>query len=193
LVGLPPAPKGIPQIQVTFDIDANGIVHVSAKDKATSKEQAIRIQSSGGLTKADIEKMVQEAERHKEEDSRKRDLAESRNKAETLIYDTEKNVESFKDTISSDDANAIKDEVKILRDTLANEPENLEKINSAMNNLQQVSLKRFETAYKAKSAASEAQQGQNHPEQEPHQHQHQTEQKSDDAMDADYKEVKDKK
>ncbi len=93
--------------------------------------------------------MVQEAEAHKEEDARRRDLVEAKNKAEAIIYDTEKNIDSFKDTISPEDANAIKDEIKNLRDVLSNDPENLDKINSAMNSLQQVSLKRFESAYKA--------------------------------------------
>lgn len=194
LVGLPPAPKGVPQIQVTFDIDASGIVHVSAKDKATGKEQVIRIQSSGGLSKEDIEKMVQEADKHKEEDSKRRDVVEARNKAESTIYETEKNIENFKDTISSEDANAIKDEIKNLRDVLANDPDNLDKLNSALNNLQQVSLKRFEAAYKAKSAAQDAQGAPGGQQQQQQgQHEHTQSEKSDDTMDADYKEVKDKK
>jgi len=194
LVGLPPAPKGVPQIQVTFDIDASGIVHVSAKDKATSKEQVIRIQSSGGLSKEDIEKMVQEADKHKEEDSKRRDVVETRNKAESTIYETEKNIENFKDTISSEDSNAIKDEIKNLRDVLANDPDNLDKLNSALNNLQQVSLKRFEAAYKAKSAAQDAQGAPGGQQQgQQGQHEHTQSEKSDDTMDADYKEVKDKK
>jgi len=193
LVGLPPAPKGVPQIQVTFDIDANGIVNVSAKDKATGKEQTIKIQSSGGLSKADIERMVQEAENHKEEDAKRRDLVESRNKAEAIIYDTEKNIESFKDSISPEDSNAIKDEIKNLRDVLANDPENLDKINATMNTLQQVSLKRFESAYKAKSAAQDAQQPPPGSGAEGTEQAHDHNKPGDDAMDADYKEVKDKK
>jgi len=90
LVGIPPAPRGVPQIEVTFDIDANGIVNVSAKDKATGKEQSIRIQASGGLSEADIQKMVKEAEAHAEEDRRRKELVEARNQADAAIYSTEK-------------------------------------------------------------------------------------------------------
>jgi len=188
LVGLPPAPKGVPQIQVTFDIDANGIVHVSAKDKATGKEQNIRIQSSGGLSKADIEKMVQEAERHKDEDNKRKDLVEARNKAEGMINETEKNIEQFKDTLSADDVSALKEEVKALRETLANDSENLEKLNTAMNTLQQSSLKRFEAAYKAKAAQNPEQ-----PPEQPQQQQQQQQQhgkNDDDTIDAEFKEKK---
>ena len=90
LVGIPPAPRGVPQIEVTFDIDANGIVHVSAKDKATGKEQSIRIQASGGLSDAEIEKMVKDAEAHAAEDKKKRELVEAKNQAEALVHATEK-------------------------------------------------------------------------------------------------------
>ena len=92
LVGIPPAPRGVPQIEVTFDIDANGIVHVSAKDKATGKEQSIRIQASGGLSDADIDKMVKDAEAHAAEDKKKRELVEARNQAEALVHGTEKSL-----------------------------------------------------------------------------------------------------
>ena len=92
LVGIPPAPRGVPQIEVTFDIDANGIVNVSAKDKATGKEQTIRIQASGGLTEADIQRMVKEAEAHAEEDKRRRELVEARNQADAAIYTVEKSL-----------------------------------------------------------------------------------------------------
>ena len=90
LVGIPPAPRGMPQIEVTFDIDANGIVNVSAKDKATGKEQQIRIQASGGLSDEDIEKMVNEAEEHAGEDKKRRELTEAKNNADSLVYSTEK-------------------------------------------------------------------------------------------------------
>ena len=93
LVGIPPAPRGMPQIEVTFDIDANGIVNVSAKDKATGKEQQIRIQASGGLSEADIQRMVREAEQHAAEDKRRRELIEARNQADALIYGTEKDLQ----------------------------------------------------------------------------------------------------
>jgi len=185
LVGLPPAPKGVPQIQVTFDIDANGIVHVTAKDKATGKEQAVRIQSSGGLSKDEIERMVQEAERHKEEDTKRRDVVEARNKAEGIINDTEKNLDQFKDTLTADDASAVREEIKKLREVLSSDPEDAEKINAGINNLQQESLKRFETAYKAKAAANPDQQP-------PHQDTEDPSSGKDDkdAMDAEFREKK---
>jgi len=154
LVGLPPAPKGVPQIQVTFDIDANGIVNVSAKDKATGKEQAIRIQTSGGLSKADIERMVQEAEKHKEEDMKRKEATETRNKAETLIHETEKSIEQFKDTLSSDDVNALQTEISKLREVLADENASPEQLTQATESLTQTSLKRFESAYRAKAGTS---------------------------------------
>jgi molecular chaperone DnaK len=182
LVGLPPAPKGVPQILVTFDIDANGIVHVSAKDKATGKEQNIRIQSSGGLSKSDIEKMIQEAEKHKEEDSKRRDLIEAKNKAETLMYDTEKSMEQFKDTLSSEDTAALKEQIQSLKETLSNDAEDLDKINSGINSLQQESLKRFESAYKAKSASNPSNTEPTEENEPPH----------SGAKDADFHEVKDK-
>jgi molecular chaperone DnaK len=111
----------------------------------------VRIQSSGGLSKEDIERMVQEAERHKEEDTKRRDLVEARNKAEGVINDTEKNLDQFKDTLSADDSSAVKEEIKKLREILSTDSENLEKINEGINSLQQESLKRFEAAYKAVS------------------------------------------
>src|SRR5258706_2296016 len=90
LVGIPPAPRGVPQIEVTFDIDANGIVNVSAKDKASGKEQSIRIQASGGLSEADIQKMVKEGEAHADEDKRRKELVEAREQADSAVYSTEK-------------------------------------------------------------------------------------------------------
>ena len=100
LVGIPPAPRGMPQIEVTFDIDANGIVNVSAKDKATGKEQQIRIQASGGLSEAEIQRMVREAEQHAAEDKRRREVIEARNQADALIYSTEKNLKEHGDRLS---------------------------------------------------------------------------------------------
>ena len=103
LVGIPPAPRGVPQIEVTFDIDANGIVNVAAKDKATGKEQSIRIQASGGLTDADIERMVKEAESHAEEDKKRRELVEVRNQAEALIHSTDRMLKDFGDKVPASD------------------------------------------------------------------------------------------
>jgi molecular chaperone DnaK len=102
LVGIPPAPRGVPQIEVTFDIDANGIVNVSAKDKASGKEQSIRIQASGGLSEADIQKMVKEAEAHAEEDKRRKELVEARNQADAAIYSAEKALKDAATKISAD-------------------------------------------------------------------------------------------
>ena len=101
LVGIPPAPRGMPQVEVTFDIDANGIVQVSAKDKATGKEQQIRIQASGGLSEADIQKMVKDAELHAEEDKKKRELIDARNQGEALVHSTDKHLKEFGDKVSA--------------------------------------------------------------------------------------------
>ena len=116
LVGIPPAPRGVPQVEVTFDIDANGIVNVSAKDKATGKEQAIRIEASGGLSDAEIDRMVQEAEANAEEDRNRRELAEARNQAESLIHTTERQLEEHGDKIGADDKAGIEEALQAVRD-----------------------------------------------------------------------------
>jgi len=121
LVGIPPAPRGLPQIEVTFDIDANGIVHVSAKDKATNKEQSIRIQASGGLSDADIEKMVKDAESHAEEDKARRGRVEAKNHGESAVHQTEKALAEHGDKIGDDDKKAIEDAVAALKKTLEDE------------------------------------------------------------------------
>lgn len=118
LDGIPPAPRGIPQIEVTFDIDANGILNVSAKDKATGKEQSIKIEGSSGLSKEEVEKLKQEAELHKEEDERKKETIELKNNAETLIYTTEKTLKEAKDKIPSDLKNKIEEKVKELKEIM---------------------------------------------------------------------------
>src|SRR5687767_1658415 len=115
LEGIPPAPRGMPQIEVTFDIDANGILHVSAKDKATNKEQSIRIQASGGLSDADIKRMTDEADRYKEDDKRKRELVEVRNQADALIHSTEKSVKELGDKVSAGDKSAIESAIASLK------------------------------------------------------------------------------
>jgi molecular chaperone DnaK len=107
LMGIPPSPRGLPQIEVTFDIDANGIVNVSAKDKATGKEQAIRIQASGGLTEADIQRMVKEAQEHAEEDKKRRAAVEARNQADSLLYSTEKALREHGDKVPAGDRQPI--------------------------------------------------------------------------------------
>jgi len=150
LVGLPPAPKGVPQIQVTFDIDANGIVNVSAKDKGTGKEQQIRIQSSGGLSKEEIERMVTEAEKNKVEDQKRRDLTEGKNKAEAIMADAEKNIDQFKDSLSAEDIQSIRDEVTKLREIVDKESDPTI-LSSAIESFNSVTLKRFGDAYSKKA------------------------------------------
>ncbi|VEL33095.1 unnamed protein product [Protopolystoma xenopodis] len=149
LIGIPPAPRGIPQIEVTFDIDANGIVNVSAKDKGTGKEQQIVIQSSGGLSKDDIERMVRNAEQYAEADKIRRDMVETINQAEGVVHDTEAKIEEYKDSLPEDERTKLKEKIDLLRSKLANKDnENLDSIKSTTNDLQQASLKLFEIAYK---------------------------------------------
>lgn len=133
LDGIPPAPRGVPQIEVTFDIDANGILHVSAKDKATGKEQSIRITSSSGLTKEEIEKMKREAQEHAAEDKRKREVAEARNTADALVFQTKKNLDELKDKLTPDMKSRIESEIKKVEDALASN--NTEQIKSATDSL----------------------------------------------------------
>ncbi len=157
LVGIPPAPRGMPQIEVTFDIDANGIVNVSAKDKATNKEQAIRIQASGGLSDADIEKMVKDAEANAEADKKKKELVEAKNQAEGLIHTTEKTLKENADKISAADKTAIEDAIKALKTGV--EAEDLSVIKEKTEALMQASLKLGEAMYKQQAEAAGAQQG----------------------------------
>ncbi|MGE0056087.1 MAG: molecular chaperone DnaK [Hyphomicrobium sp.] len=183
LVGIPPAPRGVPQIEVTFDIDANGIVHVSAKDKATGKEQSIRIQASGGLSDADIDKMVKDAEAHAAEDKKKRELVEARNQAEALVHGTEK---SLTENASIPAVAAIKDEVEtaIAAVKTAITGEDTEAIQSAVTALTQAAMKIGEAVYTAKGGAEGMQAGEDG----------ETKSESgDDVVDADFEEVKDDK
>ena len=149
LVGIPPAPRGIPQIEVTFDIDANGIVNVSAKDKGTGKEQQIRIQASGGLSDSEIEQMVKDAEQHASEDQKRRELAESRNQAEALIHATNKSLEEFGDQVSAEEKSAIESDLEALKTAM--EGEDAEEIQSKSQNLAQSSMKLGEAMYKAQA------------------------------------------
>ncbi|CEJ83542.1 Chaperone protein dnaK (Heat shock protein 70) (Heat shock 70 kDa protein) (HSP70) [Hyphomicrobium sp. GJ21] len=153
LLGIPPAPRGVPQIEVTFDIDANGIVHVSAKDKATGKEQSIRIQASGGLSDADIDKMVKDAEAHAAEDKQRRELVELRNQAEALVHGTEK---SLSENESIPAVAAIKGDVEsaIAATKTAIAGEDAEAIRSATTALTQVAMKIGEAVYTAKGGAA---------------------------------------
>jgi len=154
LVGIPPAPRGIPQIEVTFDIDANGIAHVSAKDKATGKEQSIRITASSGLTEAEIKNMVKDAESHGEEDKRKKELAEARNEADNMVYSVEKSLREFGDKVSEDERSKIQAEIDKTKKAI--ESDNAETIKSAVQELSTVSYKLAEEMYKKASAQSGA-------------------------------------
>ncbi len=147
LVGIPPAPRGVPQVEVTFDIDANGIVQVSAKDKATNKEQQIRIQASGGLSDNDIEQMVQDAESNSEKDKAKRDEVEARNGAESLIHATENSMEELGDKIGAEDKAAAEDAMQDLKAAL--EGDNAEDIKAKTDALQKASMKIGEAMYRA--------------------------------------------
>jgi len=147
LVGLPPAPRGTPQIEVTFDIDANGIVNVSAKDKGTGKEQKIQIQASGGLSEEEIQKMVKEAEANKEADKKKRDSVDAKNQADSLIFSTEKSLKEHGDKISSDEKKAIEDGISDLKKSL--EETDIEDTKKKTQNLIQVSMKLGEAVYKS--------------------------------------------
>ncbi len=146
LVGIPPAPRGVPQIEVTFDIDANGIVHVSAKDKATGKEQQIRIQASGGLSDEEIERMVKEAEQHREEDRRRKELIEARNQADAAIYQAEKSLKEVGDKVSEDDRKAVESAIEELKKVM--EGDNTEEIKAKTAALAQAAMKLGEALYK---------------------------------------------
>ena len=147
LVGISPAPRGIPQIEVTFDIDANGIVNVKAVDKATNKEQSIKIQASGGLSDDDIEKMVKDAEEHAEEDKAKKELIETKNQAESLIHGTEKSLTENSDKVNEDDKKSIEDAISQLKTSL--ESDDSAKIASDLEALTQEAMKLGEAIYKA--------------------------------------------
>merc|ERR1712228_428472 len=153
LIGIPPAPRGIPQVEVTFDIDANGIVNVSARDKGTGKEQQIVIQSSGGLNKDEIENMVREAEANAEADKINRERVEAINQAEGILHDTESKMDEFKDQLPSEDTAKMKEKIAEVREKLADK-ENMdpEVIKQTVSELQQSSLKLFEMAYKKMAA-----------------------------------------
>ncbi|MGV7031626.1 molecular chaperone DnaK [Methylobacterium symbioticum] len=181
LVGIPPAPRGMPQIEVTFDIDANGIVNVTAKDKATNKEHQIRIQASGGLSDADIEKMVKDAEANAEADKKRRELVEVRNQGESLVHSTEKSVKEYGDKVSQADRDGIETAITALRTAL--EGEDVETIKARTTDLMQASMKLGEAMYAASQAAgpdaaAAGAQG--------------AEAKKDDVIDADFQEVDEK-
>ncbi|MGQ9858440.1 MAG: molecular chaperone DnaK [Thermodesulfobacteriota bacterium] len=154
LTGIPPAPRGVPQIEVTFDIDANGIVHVSAKDLATGREQSIKITASSGLSEEEIQRMIKESEMHAEEDKRKRQLAEARNNADNLIYHTEKNLKDYADKIEPSDRQTIESAISRLKQAM--EGTDLEAIRRASEDLQNASHKLAEAMYARASQQAQA-------------------------------------
>src|SRR3954454_11298783 len=182
LMGIPPAPRGVPQIEVTFDIDANGIVNVSAKDKATGKEQQIRIQASGGLSEADIDKMVKDAEAHAAEDKKRRELVEAKNQADALVHTTERTLQEAGDKVPASEREPVQSAIQAVKDVLGSD--DVEQIKAKTEALAQVAMKLGEAMYKAQQAANEG--GGDHPEGGagatggP---------KKDDVIDADFQEV----
>jgi len=146
LIGIPPAPRGVPQIEVTFDIDANGIVNVSAKDKGTGKEQQIRIQASGGLSEADIQKMVKDAEAHAEEDKKRKAQVEAKNHAEALVHSTEKALAEHGPKVGEADRRAIENALADLKEALKGS--DADAITTKTNTLAQASMKLGEAMYK---------------------------------------------
>jgi len=179
LVGIPSAPRGVPQVEVTFDIDANGIVNVTAKDKATNKEQQIRIQASGGLSDADIEKMVKDAELNAAEDKLRRELVDAKNQGEAMIHSAEKSVSEHGDKVSAADKSTIEAAVTALKSAL--EGDDVETIKAKTNELVQASMKLGEAMYKAQQGAEGAA-ADGAAAQDAHAH-------KDDVIDADFKEV----
>ena len=154
LVGIPPAPRGVPQIEVTFDIDANGILNVSAKDLATGKEQSIRIQASSGLTEEEIKRMEKEAELHAEEDRKRRELIEARNQADSLIYSTEKSLKELGDKVDEATKNDINDKIQALKKAM--EGDDKDAIQKAQDALMQASHKLAELMYQQTQAGGTA-------------------------------------
>jgi molecular chaperone DnaK len=153
LVGVPPAPRGVPQIEVTFDIDANGLVNVSAKDKATGKEQQISIKASGGLDDAEIDKMVKDAESHAEEDKKRKEVAEARNQAESLIHTTEKNLTEHGSALSADEKGEIETAINDLKSALEGDNIDVEDVKAKTDALMNASMKLGEAMYKAQQEA----------------------------------------
>ncbi len=153
LVGIPPAPRGVPQIEVTFDIDANGIVNVSAVDKATNKQQSIRIQASGGLTEGDIERMVKEAESHASEDKKRRELIEAKNQGEALIHSTEKALGELGEKVSDEDKSAVENAITELRTAL--ESDDRDAIVSKIEAVARAAMKLGEAAYGSQGGAED--------------------------------------
>lgn len=178
LLGIAPAPRGMPQIEVTFDLDANGIVHVSAKDKATGKEQKIKIEASGGLTEEDIEKMIKDAEANAEDDKKRRETIETKNQADSMVYSTEKSLKEYGDKVSADEKKAIEDALEDLKKAI--ETEDAEQIKPKIETLSQAAMKLGEAMYKASQEEAA-----NQP------HAHAEEHPKDGVVEAEFEEVDD--
>ncbi len=181
LEGIAPAPRGMPQIEVSFDIDANGIVHVSAKDKGTGKEQAISIKSDGGLSEEEIKRMVDEAAANADADKKKRELAEAKNNAETAVFTVEKALKEHGDKISADEKKAIEDAKKELSDELAKSDATAESLKAKTDALTEKSMKLGEAVYKASQEAAQQSSESGEPKDKPN---------DDDTRDADFSEKK---
>ena len=171
----------MPQIEVSFDIDANGVVKVSAKDKATNKEQQISIKSSGGLSEAEIQKMMQDAEQNAVADKAKKELIEARNQADSLVYETEKSLKEHGEKVDSETRNQLEQELQKLKDLLVNQQETAENIKKGIESLMQSSAKLGEAIYKTANNSNEAPQDT------------QSNNKDGKVVDAEYQEVQDKK
>jgi molecular chaperone DnaK len=182
LTGIAPAPRGVPQIEVTFDIDANGIVNVSAKDKGTGKEQKIQIQASGGLTDEEIEKMVKDAEANKEADKKKREEIDAKNSADSLVASTEQSLKEHGDKVSAEDKKTIEADLQSLKDAI--KTDNVEDIKTKTQTLMQSSMKMGEAIYKAQQA---------NPDAGSRNEKNTDSEKKEDVVDAEFEEVKDSK
>ena len=188
LVGIPPAPRGVPQIEVTFDIDANGLVHVSAKDKGTGKEHSIQIQASGGLSDDEIKNMVDEAERHSDQDKKKRELIDARNHADSLIYSTEKSLQEHRDKVEADLKGTIEAAIADVKNAL--DGEDAEQLTAKTQVLMEAAMKLGEAVYKD---AGEQPQPEGAPDGEGGGGGGEDPKKPDDVVDAEYEEIKDDK
>merc|ERR1712187_1108401 len=152
LIGIPPAPRGVPQIEVSFDIDANGVVNVGAVDKSTGKKQSVTVRTSGGLSDADIERMVQEAEQMREADEKKKEGVQAKNDAETLCYQVEKQLSELKDKMSTADADDLKKKMEDVRASLVGDGVDPDEIKQKTKDLQEVSWKVTQQAYQQSSS-----------------------------------------
>ena len=195
LVGIPPAPRGVPQIEVTFDIDANGIVNVSAKDKGTGKEQQIQIQASGGLSDTDIEKMVDEAKTHAEEDKNKKEAVETRNQADSMVYSTEKSLKEHGDKLEAKDKENIQKSIDELKEALKDENATAESLKSKLDSLNTAAMKLGEIMYKQnQQSGPEGQQTEANGSTDNQENTNsESDDKQEDVVDADFEEVKEDK